>query len=251
MHEPLTRAPSPRQSASTIPQILASYTSMGPFLARLVTQSYLASPMFTVTLQRDTIDIGGNVGMLAIGELPVGVQNTSLTWALVTRYSPSAGGLTAPANSPDEVYPVTWEIPLDDVYLDGQKLPRSILSSANISLTALIDTVSDPLKPLPVPRRACSPSIVQGNSLIRGPSDVIQFIINLLGGTRNIPCASAHSLAFQIGGKMFPIDPRDFITQAFEDSVDECILNIAATDPPEVGGGYLYSWSLGDPFLKS
>src|SRR5882762_3961101 len=107
MHEPLTRATSPRQSASTIPQILASYTSMGPFLARLVTQSYLASPMFTVTLQRDTIDIGGNVGMLAIGELPVGVQNTSLTWALVTRYSPSAGGLTAPANSPDEVYPVT------------------------------------------------------------------------------------------------------------------------------------------------
>jgi len=129
------------------------------------------------------------------------------------------------------VYPVKWEIPLDDVFLDGQKLPRSTLSSSNISLNALLDT---------------------GNSLIRGPSDVIQSIMNLLGGNGSFPCIDPHSLAFQIGGKMFPVDPRDFITQAFQDTVDKCIPNLAATDPPQAGGGgYLYSWSLGDPFLKS
>jgi len=51
---------------------------------------------------------------------------------------------------------------------------------------------------------------------------------------------------------MFPVDPRDFITQAFQNSVDVCEPNLAATDPPQTGGGgYLYSWSLGDPFLKS
>jgi len=51
---------------------------------------------------------------------------------------------------------------------------------------------------------------------------------------------------------MFPVDPRDFIAQAFQNSVDQCMPNLAATDPPQAGGGgYLYSWSLGDPFLKS
>jgi hypothetical protein len=50
---------------------------------------------------------------------------------------------------------------------------------------------------------------------------------------------------------MFPVDPRDFVSQTFMDSVAECSPNIAATDPPKEGSGFLYSWSLGDPFLKS
>ncbi len=36
---------------------------------------------------------------------------------------------------------MTWEVFLDDVYLDGQPLPRSQLSSPDIKLSALIDTV--------------------------------------------------------------------------------------------------------------
>jgi phytepsin len=48
---------------------------------------------------------------------------------------------------------------------------------------------------------------------------------------------------------MFPVDPRDFVNQAFIDSVDLCSSNLDATDPP-AEGGYLYSWSLGIPFLK-
>ena len=40
-----------------------------------------------------------------------------------------------------QVFPLVWEVPLDDVYFDGVKLARSSLSSSNISLSALIDTV--------------------------------------------------------------------------------------------------------------
>ena len=115
---------------------------MGPFLSRLVVQGLLAAPMATITLQRDSVDIGGNLGMLAVGELPAGINNESLTWAQVRRYTHAEGGLTPPPDSPDEIYPIAWEIPVDDVYLDGQLLPRSALSSANISLSALVDTVS-------------------------------------------------------------------------------------------------------------
>jgi len=89
----------------------------------------------------------------------------------------------------------------------------------------------------------------QGNSLVRGPSDVIRLIYDKIGGTQ-FHCSVPHTLAFQIGGKMFPIDPRDFARQMYTNSVKNCIPNIAATDPPKVGG-FLYSWSLGNPFLKS
>ena len=37
---------------------------------------------------------------------------------------------------------MTWEIYIDDVYLDGEKLPRSKLSSSELRLSALVDTVS-------------------------------------------------------------------------------------------------------------
>lgn len=36
---------------------------------------------------------------------------------------------------------MAWEIPLDDVWFDGVKLSRSKMSSPNISLSALVDTV--------------------------------------------------------------------------------------------------------------
>jgi len=149
----------------------------------------------------------------------------------VRGYPTDQGGLAAPADSPDEVYPITWEIPLDDVYLDGVKLARSTLST-NISLSALLDT---------------------GNSIIRGPSDVVNTILTQLGGDGkgNFPCSDPHTLAFEFGGKMFPVDPRDFIQQTYNDSVATCSPTLAATDTPTIGSGYLYSWSLGDPFLKS
>lgn len=90
-------------SASITSAILASYPTIGPFLSRLVATNAISAPMFTVTIQRDTIDIGGNVGLFSIGELPLGVQNDSLTWVDVRTYTPSQGGLPAPADSPQEV----------------------------------------------------------------------------------------------------------------------------------------------------
>ena len=126
-----------------------------------------------------------------------------------------------------QVYPLVWEIALDDVYFDNAKLPRSTLSSSDITLSALIDT---------------------GNSLVRGPQDVIAQIFSSLGG-ENFDCSTPHNLTFVIDGKPFPVDPRDFIHQTFADSVDQCTAVLASTDPP--GEGFFYSWSLGDPFLKS
>ncbi|KAJ7195986.1 aspartic peptidase domain-containing protein [Mycena rebaudengoi] len=209
--------------------VLQSYSSQGPAITRLVTNHDLASPMFAVTLQRNTVDIGGNAGLLSIGELPAGVDKDGLTWASVRRYP---GKLNAPNDSPNEVYPIAWELFVDDVYLDGVRIPRSNLSSASIALSALVDT---------------------GNSLLRGPKDVVAAINKQLLGatsTQTFACATPHTLAFQIAGKMFPVDPRDFVTQAYNNQVDDCISNVVETDAPMEDEGYQYSWSLGDPFLK-
>lgn len=65
-------------------------------------------------------------------------------------------------------------------------------------------------------------------------------------------CDRPHQLSFKIGGRIFPVDPRDLVSQAFDDSVSLCMANIVETDIPILSdqGGYLYSWSLGTPFLK-
>ncbi|KIK43110.1 hypothetical protein CY34DRAFT_82376 [Suillus luteus UH-Slu-Lm8-n1] len=227
--------PQQKRQTMTTSAIISSFGVSGPFIARLVSLGGLALPMFVIALQRDTIEIGGNEGMLSIGGLPPGVQNESLTWVPVRKYTLQQEGLTqddspeVPVDPPAQAYPIAWEIPVDDVFLDGMKLPRSQLSSSNISLSALIDT---------------------GNSLIRGPPDVISYIQDMLGGPR-FACSLPHTLAFQIGGRMFPVDPRDLINQVRSGNTQVCGANLAQTDVPVLGGGgYLYSWSLGDPFLK-
>lgn len=89
---------------------------------------------------------------------------------------------------------------------------------------------------------------IQGNSLIRGPADVVDVIHTRIGST--FACSTPHTLAFSIGGKLFPVDPRDFINQASDNELTECAPNVVQTDAPVEGQGYQYSWSLGDPFLK-
>ncbi|KAJ7072047.1 aspartic peptidase domain-containing protein [Mycena amicta] len=205
--------------------VFKSYATQGPALARMVETKALQAPMFSISIQRDTLDIGGNAGVFTIGELPVGVAPSSLTWAPIRGYP---GVLDAPPDSPKEVYPIAWELFVDDVYLDNVVLPRSTLSSSSIKLSALVDT---------------------GNSLIRGPADVLDAINQRLGGD-TFACSTPHTLSFKIGGKMFPVDPRDFASQAQDGELRDCTANVFQTDPPEEGGGYQYSWSLGDPFLK-
>ncbi|KAJ7256203.1 aspartic peptidase domain-containing protein [Mycena haematopus] len=212
-------------SAAALTQaVLQSYPTYGPALTRMVTTNSLASAMFTISLQRDTLDIGGNAGILSLGELPGGIQETALTWAPVRKYPSS---LQAPADSPDETYPIAWEIFIDDVFLDGVRLPRSNLSSSTIVLSGLVDT---------------------GNSLIRGPADVVDVINSRVGKT--FACTTPHTLAFSIAGKLFPVDARDFASQAFDGEMSECSANVVETDAPVAGKGYQYSWSLGDPFIK-
>ena len=64
------------------------------------------------------------------------------------------------------------------------------------------------------------------------------------------PCDTPHTLAFKIGGKLFPVDPRDFVSSQSQSGAKVCTAsNVVSTDPPSSGS--LFSWSLGDPFLKS
>ncbi|KZT06710.1 acid protease [Laetiporus sulphureus 93-53] len=210
---------------------IASFAMFGPLLARLVLQQALDQPLITTTLQRDTVQLGGNAGVLSLGGLPAGVREEQLVWVPVRAYTADQGGLPPPTDAPNEVYPLVWEVPVDDVYFDDVKLPQSALASPAISLSALIDT---------------------GNSLIRGPRDILSHIVARTGST--FDCSVAHNLSFLIGGMLFPVDPRDFArpisSESGDDAVAKCSPALAATDPPGVGG-FLYSWSLGDPFLKS
>jgi hypothetical protein len=59
--------------------------------------------MFSISLQRDTIDISGHQGVLSIGELPPGITADQMTWTDVRGYPTTQGGLHAPLESPTEV----------------------------------------------------------------------------------------------------------------------------------------------------
>ncbi|KAK0457419.1 aspartic peptidase domain-containing protein [Desarmillaria tabescens] len=229
-------------SVATTDDFVLATSDDGPLLSRIAMTNSLQAPMFSISLQRDTIDIGGGDGTLTVGKLPDGIDNSSLTWVPVRLYSASEGGLRPPSFAPDEVYPFRWEVDIDGVYLDGQKIADSTIAATDgvdgTRVSALIDT---------------------GNSLLRGPSDVVKNILSTVSSSYDasdansqavIPCATAHTLSFQIGGKMFPIDPRDFIGDLSSGDATNCVAdNLVSTDPP--GLGSLYRWSLGDPFFKS
>ena len=156
------------------------------------------------------------------------------------------------------ILPSRWEVELDGVYLDGKKLPDSKQQANGIktpSLSALIDTVSTVLM---LSLDIFSLYSSQGNSLIRGPSDVVNDILTKVSPSFAadptaqpiLPCDAGHNLTFQIGGKFFPVDPRDFVSQNAQGDATNCVANnVVSTDPPGVGA--LFSWNLGDPFLKS
>ncbi|KAH8802328.1 aspartic peptidase domain-containing protein, partial [Flagelloscypha sp. PMI_526] len=220
--------------SSMTSRALASYSSQGPLLVRLIELNRLSVPGFTVSLQRNSVDKGsGNMGLLSIGEFPPELDEEDFNWVPLRHYLPSQGGLHPPNDTPNETYPISWEVYLDDVYLDGHKLPRSNLSSPGTALSTLVDT---------------------GNSLLRGPPDTVSHIYHILnrGPAETFPCDTPHMLAFEIGGRLFPVDPRDFISQAFESQVELCTANLVDTDVPVLSeGGYLYNWSLGVPFVKS
>ena len=91
-----------RQTTSLISSALSSWANIGPLLGRWVMRHELMSPMFTITFQRDTIDVGGNAGMLSIGEMPSGVSEGNLTWVPLRNYTADEGGMPGPPDSPNE-----------------------------------------------------------------------------------------------------------------------------------------------------
>ncbi|KAJ6515323.1 aspartic peptidase domain-containing protein [Mycena sanguinolenta] len=227
-------------TSATTDHLIASSYADGPLISRITQSEALQMPMFTISLQRSTIDISGT-GALTLGALPAGIDNSSLTWVPVRLYTPEQGGLNPPSFAPNEVYPLRWEIELDGVFLDGVELAPSKVSTTGgvnaTAMSALIDT---------------------GNSILRGPSDVVQNILGKISPQYNpntpnsalVACAQAHSLAFKIGGQMFPIDPRDLPSPVSQGNAANCVIdNIVATDAPGIGA--LFRWSLGDPFMKS
>lgn len=225
---------------TTTDHFVASTYANGPLITRIAQSGALEMPMFAISLQRSTIDVSGT-GALTLGALPQGVDNSSLTWVPVRLYTGPEGGITPPTFAPDEVYPLRWEVDIDAVFLDGKKLDESAIpATGGVSSTrtsALLDT---------------------GNSILRGPSDVVTNILSTISpnytpenaNSATLACAAAHNLSFQIGGQMFPIDPRDLISPLSANDASNCVVdNLVATDAPAVGA--LFRWSLGDPFFKS
>jgi hypothetical protein len=98
-----SRIPQQQSTSTFTSELLASYSSLGPFLTRLAANRSIAAPMFTIKLQRVTVDISRSPGLLSIGELPPGVNDNSLTWTPLRRYTAAQGGLRSPSMSPSEV----------------------------------------------------------------------------------------------------------------------------------------------------
>lgn len=98
-----TRGTSGGSLFPSVGDALASFATNGPLFPRLILNGALASPIFAISLQRDTVDIGGNQGILSIGELPTGIAAENLTWVPLRGYNVTEGGLPAPEDSPNEV----------------------------------------------------------------------------------------------------------------------------------------------------
>ena len=64
--------------------------------------------------------------------------------------------------------------------------------------------------------------------------------------TPTVPCGAPHNLTFQIGGKPFSVSPQDFVIQSDSST---CVANVEDISAPS--NGSLFSWSLGQPFLRS
>lgn len=139
--------------------------------------------------------------------------------------------------------------------LDGQQLPTSALPGSGSIISAVIDTVitslctADRILMLtPIEGKRSNPG-AEGycRERLEACFICVPFYPNV---GQTFPCAVPHELAFQIGGKTFPIDPRDFMSQTTPLDARTCVASsIVITDPPSHGA--LFSWSLGAPFFTS
>lgn len=100
---PVTRNDWAPSLSPSVNDVLASFSTNGPLIPRLILAGALASPIVAVSLQRDAIEIGGNQGILSIGELPPGIAAEDMGWVPLRGYTVAEGGLPPPVDSPNEV----------------------------------------------------------------------------------------------------------------------------------------------------
>ncbi|KIJ55014.1 hypothetical protein M422DRAFT_42187 [Sphaerobolus stellatus SS14] len=127
-----------------------------------------------------------------------------------------------------------WEVPIDDVVVNGITLPQPSLP-AGTGYSALIDS---------------------GTSILLGPKNTVNALFSQLSTDTadldsnlgpKVDCTKAVNLTYIIGGKPFSVDPRDFLGP--QDISDCRVQLVAATDAPSLRA--LMSWIIGDPFMKS
>jgi hypothetical protein len=102
---PVTHSDWDLSLSPSVNDVLASFATNGPLIPRLILTGALTSPIVSISLQRDAVEIGGNQGILSIGELPAGIAAEDLTWVSLREYTVAEGGLPAPKDSPNEVQP--------------------------------------------------------------------------------------------------------------------------------------------------
>jgi hypothetical protein len=72
---------------STFEALLDLLPTGAPLIPRAIHHGDLPEPLVAITLQRDTIDPGGNAGILSLGGLPSTVDENALTWSNVRLYN--------------------------------------------------------------------------------------------------------------------------------------------------------------------
>mmetsp|Transcript_39235 Transcript_39235/g.108046 ORF Transcript_39235/g.108046 Transcript_39235/m.108046 type:complete len:461 (-) Transcript_39235:118-1500(-) len=113
-----------------------------------------------------------------------------------------------------------WQVQMDGIMLGGKRLD-------------LCDGA-----------RGCQVAVDTGTSLLAGPSEVVDTLVDDLHVSRD--CSNLHDLpelAFSVGGSALSLGPEDYVSQAPEG----CSLGLMSLDiPPPKGPLFIF----GDPFLR-
>ncbi|PIL23221.1 hypothetical protein GSI_14530 [Ganoderma sinense ZZ0214-1] len=195
--------------------------NLGAFIPRLVLNGVIEQPMFS-----------------PLGQPKWNIDNSSVTWVPVRLYDTENGGIFSRRLLRMRFIACdNWEVDIDGVCLDGQQLPNSKQS------------------PQPGIKQPTLSAVVYTNAVaVGGPQDVVKDILSTVSpafasnsnAAPTLPCGVPHNLIFQIGGKSFAIDANDFVAQS---DASTCVANVEGIAAP--GNQSLFSWSLGQPFLRS